>query len=282
MKRVHAASSRMQGLLRRLLPILLIGGFCSALWAQTTQLHTYRMQRALPEQVLPILEAQIGPGSSVSAYQNQLILNVTDTEYRDCLSLLEQLDVAARSLLISVRKAGSENARYQDYGVNGRIDSGNVQVSTGNSGSRHGSSAVNIRASDSTRSGSTHNSQQVRAVEGMPAFIAVGGSYPLTTHTSPYGTTRELVPVQSGFYATARVIDTDVIVDIDQRDDRVQGRNIATQGIQTQVRGRVGEWIPLGNISGNEMTAENRLFGAGNSGQSISGDVSINVELAPQ
>ena len=252
--------------------------------AQDRHLHTYAMRHAVPEQVLPALTPQLSAGSSVNAFQNQLILNVTNAEYRDVMALLDQLDVAARSLLISVRNAGSSNSNNSDYGVDGRIGSGNIQMQTGRrvDDPRADSSRTEIRAINNNQYSNRNGSQQVRAIEGMPAFIAAGSAVPMTTRSSAYGNTRELIPVETGFYATARVIGNDVIVDVDQRDDRVQGRQINTQGVQTQVRGRVGEWIPLGAIASSQSRNDRGLNGVGNSAQSSNNDVAIKVELAPQ
>ncbi len=250
--------------------------------AADRQLHTYPMQRALPEQVLPAIQPLLSDGSSVQTFQNQLILNVTAAEYRTALELLQQLDVAARSLLISVRKNSDRQTNASQYGVDGRIGSGNVQVRSGDTRS----SRTEIYGSNNTRTSQRDGTQQVRAVEGMPAFISAGTTQAVTTRSSPYGSTRELIPVESGFYATARVIDNDVIIDIDQRDDRVQGRTIQTrtiqtQSIQTQVRGRVGEWISLGTLNNVERNENNGLTSTGRSSQSDRGDIALKVELSP-
>jgi hypothetical protein len=92
---------------------------------------------------------------------------------------------------------------------------------------------------------------------------------------------RELVPVTSGFYATVRVIDNEVIVDIDQHDDRLQGRNIQTQGLQTQVRGPIGAWIPLGALRSNGQGNERNIATYGDNNTATSTDLAIKVDLAP-
>lgn len=257
--------------------LLLLLALAVSASAADRQLHTYPMQRALPEQVLPALQALLSDGSSAQAYQNQLILNVTAAEYRAALELLQQLDVAARSLLISVRKNSDTQTQESQYGIDGRIGSGNVQVRSGDSRS----SRTEIYGGNNNRSSQRDGSQQVRAVEGMPAFISAGTTQTVTTRSLPYGSTREMIPVESGFYATVRVLDNDVIIDIDQRDDRVQGRTIQTQGIQTQVRGRVGEWIPLGALNNAERNDNSGLTSTGRSAQSSRGDIALKVELSP-
>ena len=273
--------------MRRLCAITILLVMALSAHAQDRHLHTYAMRHAVPEQVLPALIPQLSAGSSANAFQNQLILNVTDSEYRNVLTLLDQLDVAARSLLISVRNAGSANSNTSDYGIDGRIGNGNIQVQTGQRidsfrNDQRNDQHTEIRAINNNQYSNRNGSQQVRAIEGMPAFIAAGSTVPVTTRSSVYGSTRELVPVETGFYATARVIGNDVIIDVDQRDDRVQGRQINTQGVQTQVRGRVGEWIPLGAIAGSQTRSDRGLTGAGNSSQTSTTDIAIKVDLAPQ
>lgn len=253
--------------------------FAGTAAAEERHLHTYTMQGALPEQVLPALEAQLSPGSSITPYMQQLILNVTDREYRSIVELLGQLDVAARSLLISVRsgtRSGSEDSRY---GIDGRIGAGDVQVGTGDGGRRSG---TRIDINRSTHSGSEDGTQQVRAVEGTAAYIDAGNVYSM--RVDRYGS-REQVPVTTGFYATARIIGDEVIVDIDQHDDRLQGGaaragNIRTQGVQTQVRGRLGSWIPLGALQSNSSGSDRAIAAYTGSNATSTTDLAIKVDLA--
>lgn len=258
-----------------------LGALLFALWlapadnagAQERHLHTYTLRRALPEQVIPAISAQLAPGSSVTPYRQQLIMNVTDAEFRDLQSLLAQLDIAPRSLLISVRKQGQQFDQDTRYGVQGSVGSGNVQVRSGDGWQRREETRVYVNQGSSR--GSSDGSQQVRAVEGMDAFIGAGTT--LSTRNAYGG--NELTPVESGFYANARVIDGEVIVDVDQRDDRVQGRNMATQGLQTQVRGRLGEWIPLGGIDNSRSDSQRGLSGYGSGSSSSLSDLMIKVDL---
>jgi len=252
--------------------VLVLQLFTSA-HAQERHLRNYTLQHALPEQVMPALAAQLSPGSSITPYYQQLILNVTDAEYRMLHTLLAQLDRAPRSLMISVRKLSEQLREDEHYGVQGRIGDGAVQIQSGDGRQQRSETRVivNRGSTQSTRDGS----QQVRAVEGMEAFISAGNT--VSMRSGHYGE-RELVPVQSGFYATARIVGDEVIVDIDQRDDRVQGRGIATQALQTQVRGPVGAWIPLGGLGATETGGERALTRYGNSAASSMSDLAIKVE----
>lgn len=264
----------LNNLLRVFLFVLVLIGHVAA---QERHLHNYTLQHALAEQVVPVLAAQLAPGSSVTPYYQQLILNVTDSEYRTIQQLLEQLDKAPRSLLISARKQGQQSDDSEHYGVQGRIGDGNVQMQSGGDWQQRANARAVINRS-STQSNSA-GSQQVRAVEGMSAFISAGSA--VSMRSGPYGQ-RELTPVESGFYAVARIVDNEVIVDIDQHDDRLQGRTIATQNMQTQVRGRLGEWIPLGGLAQSNSDRERGLTNYGNSSVSALADLVIKVDLIEQ
>lgn len=243
--------------------------------AQELHLHNYTMKRALPEQVLPALNAQLADGGSITPYQQQLIMNVSDREYRAILELLAQLDVAPRSLVISVRNRNQSTAQDSRYGVDGRIGRGDVQVQTGRP-ARGGDTRIDIDQNTRQRSGD--GSQQVRVVEGMAAFIDAGNVYSM--RADRYGN-RELVPVTSGFYATARLVGDEVVVDIDQHDDRLQGRNnIQTQGVQTQVRGRLGSWITLGVLQSSAQSDTRGVANYGGDSATNSTDLAIKVDLA--
>lgn len=241
--------------------------------AQERHLRTYTLKHTLAEQITPMLSAYLSPGSSITPYREQLIMNVTDAEYRQLQTLLDQFDTAPRSLMISVRKQSQQSNDDERYGVQGRIGDGSVQVQNGNGYQRSESRVIiNRGSSQSSRDGS----QQVRAVEGMEAFISTGNT--VSMRNGRYGE-RELVPVDSGFYATARIVGDEVIIDINQRDDRVQGRGIATQSLQTQVRGNIGEWIPIGGLNAAQTNNERAIANYGNNSSSSTAGLAIKVEL---
>lgn len=255
--------------------ILAVWLVCSVATAQERHLRNYTLRHALPEQVVPVLNAQLAAGSSVTPYRQELILNVTDGEYRTLTSLLQQLDTAPRSLLISVRKQGQQTQQNEHYGVDGHIGDGAVRVQSGNGWQQHSETRVVVNQG-STR-GSSDGSQRVRAVEGMAAYISAGNVIPV--RRGSYGQ-RELTPIETGFYANARIVGEEVIVDIDQHDDRMQQRSIATQSVQTQVRGRIGEWIALGGISEQRGGSDRNYTNYHSGNSSEFADITIKVELA--
>lgn len=268
----------MQIVIRLFLSLALLGASC-ALHAQERQLYTIALRHTLPEQVLPALQPQLSPGSSLSSFGQQLILKATPAEYRQVNALLEQLDRAPRSLLISVRGQGQTYETHSRYGIDGQAGDGAVRVGTSRDGAWQARTETRVFVNRGSIQGNRDGTQQVRAVEGMAAFISTGGSYPV--RSSPYGQ-RELTPVTSGFYATARLLDNDIVVlDIDQHDDRTAARGgIDTQSLQTQVRGRLGEWIDIGAIDSARGNRSRELSGFGSDSAGALTGISIKVEAA--
>ena len=60
--------------------------------------------------------------------------------------------------------------------------------------------------------------------------------------------------MSSGFLVTPRVNGAQVVLDIEQQDERVANGSIQTQRLTTQVSGPLGEWIRLGGV--NEISID--------------------------
>lgn len=216
------------------------------------------------EDVLPVVQAALDGQGKASPYGNQLLINAAPEKIQEIRSLLQQLDTAPRRLLISLDT--SENS-YQDrngYRVDGSASAGDVEVIAGR-GEIQGRDQVRIiRRSTNSNSGGT---QQVQATEGYPALIQVGQSVPLTTtQVGPYGQVyqnTEYRNVNQGFYVTANITGGIVHLSISSSNDRVNQYRpgvIDTQSTSTRVSGRLGEWIPLGGISGENRSQDSAFL----------------------
>lgn len=210
------------------------------------------LQHRLAEDVLPVARSVLGSEGRVTAYGSQLIVNAPEALIAELRQLLDQLDVPARRLLISVDTQERGSSSASGYRVDGTLRSGDIELETGR-GEIGGRDQVRIiRRSTSIRDGGI---QQVQASEGYPALIQIGHSVPLTTHGSDaYGRSYQHTQyrdVSRGFYATATLQGDRVQVTISSVRDRLDDQRpgvIATQNTETRVTGRVGEWIMLGGI----------------------------------
>ena len=226
----------------------------SQVWAVERSLVVIPLKHALPEQVISTVEAVLPDEATVTSFQNQLILQVTSSEQKTVEQLLEQIDKAPQQLLITVRTPRFLGSTEQSVSASGVFADGKVQV-----GDRENSGRIVIR-SDSA-SGTSQGRQSVRATEGMPAYIAVGSSKPVTSYRVDGLGHREQITeykaADQGFYVIARLTGDTVILDIRQTDDQHGADAIHTSRISTSVTGEVGEWISIGRL-GTEVSTENR------------------------
>ena len=120
----------------------------------------------------------------------------------------------------------------------------------------------------------------MQALEGSPAFIAVGQSMPVQSTVvtpTPGGTivqpTTGFQNTGSGVYVIPRVSGDRVLLDIAQAASSPsrQGDGAANlQQISTTASGRLGEWFPLGGIDQSATRAQSGML-YGSSGARASG-----------
>ena len=244
---------------------------------------TLQLHHTDPQLLLPVIKAQLSPTSSVQAYQNKLILNVTDDELKKIKALIRQLDAAGKQLLITVKKADQEMTRQQTGKAQMHFQ-GNPDIKVG---SEHGNStnnrletSVNIKNQYSTHTGSSANG--IRATEGKPVYISTGSTILINNNTTgSLKENRQPIDANSGFYATAWVDDRTVTVLLDQQQNKFQTPStITSQQLQTRVTGNLGEWIPVGYFNNSESSA-NRQIGSKDRRNNISATpIYLKVDLA--
>lgn len=228
--------------LRTLLTSLLMACSFSAMAATEVVPLNYRTS----DDLLPVARSFLGKEGTVSAFQNQLIVNAEPEKIQALRSLISQLDKASRRLLISVDTSDSNDQNDQDYATNGSVQTQNGDVNVR-------SQTQIIRSDTDNREGGV---QQVQANEGTPAFIQVGQAVPLTTsQIDPYGHAQNQTQyrnVTQGFYVTASVTGDTVHLAISTNRDRMSQERpdvVNVQSTDTSVSGRLGEWISLAGIN---------------------------------
>lgn len=226
--------------------------FAASLACAQRHLTTLPVGYANTEQLVAVIKPYLSEGSSVSVYQNQLVLNVTAAELEKTRELLKRLDRAPQQLLVSVKTEGTVSDSNREVNIDTVIKSGNVVITNGQ-GVRRNESRTTVRVEDRNISGTDNGNQSVRVTEGMPAYIGTGMTAPVQSYSvGPDGRRyyqQDYINAIAGFYATTWINDGVVRVSIDQSNDKLQGQTIATQQLQSEVSGRLGEWIPIGELN---------------------------------
>ncbi|HEY6131424.1 MAG TPA: secretin N-terminal domain-containing protein [Halioglobus sp.] len=264
--------------------LIVIFFLCFSATVALAQQHltTIAIHYANPEQLVTVIRPYLTEGSSVSVYQNQLILNVTPEELVKTRELLKQLDSAGRQLLVSVRSEGLGNESNRSVDVDTVIKSGDVAVTTGQ-GRVTRESRTTVRVDDYRGTSTDNGNQSVRATEGVAAYVSTGMTAPIQRYaTSPDGRRyyqQDYIDAVTGFYATTRVNDGVARITIEQSNNQLKGRAIATQQLQSEVTGALGQWLPIGVISGAEIHQDQGIGSRGSSSRTNSTQLFIKVEL---
>ncbi len=246
------------------------------------ELTTIELSYANPQQIRAAIIPFLSEGSSVSVYQDQLILNVTPEELAKTRELLKQLDSAGQQLLVSLRSDGVGSDSHRSVDVEASLKAGDTTITTGR-GKRTAETRTTVRVHDSSGTNTDNGNQAVRVTEGMPAYISTGMTAPIHSYTTgPDGRRyyqQGYVDAVSGFYATTWVNDGVVRISIDQSNNQLKGGTVSTQQLQSQVSGALGEWLPIGVISDTASQQTQGIVSRGQSSRANSTQLFIKVEL---
>jgi type II secretory pathway component GspD/PulD (secretin) len=193
-------------------------------------------------EVIPVLQPLVEQGGALTGQDYKLFVRTSPANLRQLRAALAQIDRQPNQLLVSVRRSTQQQVERERAQVSGTVSNRGSEVS--------------VRATDSTQRDRADGVASVQVLEGNSALISSGSDVPIVTSVAAGGGRRPFAAattsyrnVSSGFLVTPRVNGTQVVLDIEQQDDRVVNGTIQTQRLTTQVSGRLGEWIQLGGVS---------------------------------
>ena len=279
---VGSASDRRtghRGARRRLLAALFVT--LSALYADGAAadypLEMIELRARFPEDLIPILAPLAGPDGTVLGANNTLFVRASPAHLAEIRRALTALDRPPRSLLIQVRQRSANQTG--GAGVGARSDPGYHRDGRGGPGT------TRIEAVAGSSSGSRDLSQEVRALDGHRAFIAIGREQPVAYRdlaVGPGGTViREGSTYQrneSGFYVVPRVQGDQVILEVETRADTGDAVGTRqTSQIQARVQGRLGDWLPLALHTDHDHRRAGGTLFYGQAARSTQGRVELRV-----
>ena len=240
-------------MMRRWLLILLLS---VASWAHAapTQFKMVTLQYRFAHDVLPVIESMVGPEGKVSALDNHLMITATPDQLAAIEQVIAKLDVARKTMRITVSHDDVMSAERSAAGVSGRGRVGDVTVGVGPNARRSQDNEVNVDLDQRSRRYSTSGSQFVSVTEGEQAFIRVGQSVPytqqwlsLTQRHVHIQQSTQFQDITTGFAVRPRSIGTQVELEIMPRIARPGSNGVVDfQELATVVRVSPGQWFDLG------------------------------------
>jgi hypothetical protein len=228
------------------------------------KLEVIPLRNRLVEEVVPIIRPLLGRNETVTGMRQQLIVRASPRKLREIKSLLEKIDGVLKNLRITVKQGLKSQLNVRERELSGEVpigDSGRVIISPGKKGgviveNKPGKGAVRGRLSDRESFLDEMNTQVVTTLEGNPATIYIGQQLPFTTtenfrsgNINSQTKSTQYRDVRTGFRVLPQIRGDQVILEISPQQSRIINGNIETTGLNTVIRGQVGEWIQIGGLS---------------------------------
>ena len=224
------------------------------------------------EDLVAPLEALLGADVTVTAYQGRLIVRASRARFPAIKRLVQQLDIAPRSLWITVS---------QDKDVEASDRSAEAAIAAGSAGVIAGGSIASSQGSQQDQD--TH---RLRVLEGTPAFISLGQSVPVgSAVVAPVPGGVAILPGTSyqdgtrGFWVVARLSGAHVTLEIETALDQTHPSGaMERQSVSTTVSGQLGEWLSLGEIGRDSAASGSGILSVSQARRSELRTVRVKVE----
>lgn len=222
-------------------------------------------------EVIPVLQPLVEQGGALTGQDYKLFVRASPANLRQLRAAVEQIDRKPNQLLVSVRRSTQDEVQRERAGVSGTVSNRGADVS--------------VHATESNARDHTSGIASVQVIEGSSAFISSGSDVPIVTSVAARAGRRPFAAattgyrnVSSGFVVTPRVNGKQVVLDIEQQDERVANGSVQTQHLTTQVSGPLGEWIRLGGVNETASTQQRGILSRQYSTQSNAREIWVKVD----
>lgn len=266
----------MKILLNKIYMSILALGISGLLYAEVVETVTLRHQ--LADQVVPVLQGAF-PQARIQAFNGSLIIAAPDeASYAQILALLQRLDTPLQNLVVTVEQRSLQQGANLGVSTQGGIAVSNRGIGVG----------ITLRGQDRQAQSTGLSRQTLRILEGAEGRIHLGQQrfVPQISFLFRPGFTITHVGGQwqsagTGFYvASRRIGENDVALRL-LPSQREFTRGGGTQGheIYSEVQGRIGEWLPVGETQQIQSSQERGLLSGSSANQTQSFSVWVKVDL---
>lgn len=233
--------------------------------ARADSLTTLKLQNRPAEEIIPVVEPMLGTGDAISGRGFTIFLRASPATLAQVREMIAALDVAAKTLQISVFQGSTRGLGQLSIDGSVRIERGDGSIAIGSGRNEADAGGGNVtygtRGGNASLSGTSTRLRlqdnpvhQVRVTEGMAAYIETGEQIPIFSgvHWSAPDTVTghvEYKDVVTGFYVLPRVNGESVTLEVSPFKNALRGGSIATQSARTMLSGRLGEWLLVGGVS---------------------------------
>jgi hypothetical protein len=218
----------------------------AALTAAADSIEVIELQHRPAAELIPLIEPLVDGQGAITGQAFKLIVRGTDAEQAQIRKLVEQLDTAARQLMVSVFQGSVRDLHGLDVGGQVAYDS-----ETG--------ALVSGRALSTRTRSADHPLHRLRISEGNEGYIETGASIPYFSGRVWHGPRGDAVEggvdykdTHTGFYVLARTHGDQVTLNISpyrQIARETYGGQIDTRSASTTITGKLGKWLQIGGVN---------------------------------
>jgi len=263
-----------------------------ALGADETVVEVLTVRNRPASDLVAVLEPLVGPGGSVAALENRLVVKATPSALQQLREVVATLDVAPRALWITVRHASSSTADARGAGAAATVPVGGATVQVSPDGASVTSTTTRSRTRVTGAFGAASASetgaavQRLQCLEGRPAFIRVGRAEPLPQAVVVAGPEGPAVvsgtayaEADVGFWVVPRLAGSVVSLELATSRDAFEASGaIGVRRTSGSVSGRLGEWIAVGGSSLQRDAQQRGLASRADASASSDWSVELRVE----
>lgn len=226
------------------------------------------------EEIQPLLMPLLEEGDIINSNGFNFIVKTSPERLENLRRLIEKLDTRLHNLMISVLQDSHKTAEQLNAEAAILIAPPAIRL--------HGMTG------DTRNVSRLQTAQQIRTLEGQAAHIQTGRQRPIenvTVYDSGYGypgiaSNTQLQEASTGFAAVTRLINPDeVIIDIAPWSDRfLNNGGLSTQGIETSIRARLGEWVDVGGTINQQQSNSQGYTGLNHTTRNQNSGILLKVE----
>lgn len=229
-------------------------------------------------ELAPVVRSLLGPNDALSTTDYRLIVRAPPATLAEVERVVRQLDVARRQLTITVRHVLSGEREGTTHGISGEVPigrNGSVRLPKSMRGQDTviigDPNGVQYRGGERRTTSESKQTQQLRVQDGASAYIRMGQSIPQVQQVLVLAGDRAVLSqgvtlrdVTTGFDVRPQVRGGEQVqLDITPRVARLSDPRHAIvdfRELATTVTTRLGEWIDLGQILGNNSEVNRAIL----------------------
>lgn len=235
--------------------LAVFGSLKTAAVAEPQISKVFSLNHRSAAEMIHVIKPLLGPQDSIGGLNNQLVIRADSTTLETIASLLSQLDIAPRNIVVNVRRGGAD--------------------------------ALDEQSSTATRRYQTNRDrgQQMQGQEGRPIYFVQSEDIPFIRQIGTEAIATDYQQIRNGIQVVVTIRDATATIDVMAENGQLSRHGaggIEKSRLQTRIVGPVGDWLTVATFLDTANQAGRRVISVGGSKHRDFANLQIRVDLLPQ